>query len=107
MEELEGGRKTVRKMEDVGAVSITDGDFCFSVDLVLMMLLAGKVIQTETFHLHHHDNIVPQSSGAIDPNCVDLGGRLQDPSGPLLSKHGHAGEQVGRRAEQGELELHS
>lgn len=107
MEELEGGRKTVRKMEVVGAVSKTDGDFCFTVDLAFMMLLAGKVIQTETFHLHHHDNIVPQSSGAIDLNCVDLSGRLQDPSGPLLSEHGHAGEQVGRRAEQGELELHS
>lgn len=70
-------------------------DFCVIVYLVFII------------HLQHHDHIVPQSRSAIHPNCVDLRRRLQDSGGGLLSKHGHAGKQVGRGAEQGELERHS
>lgn len=59
------------------------------------------------FYLEHHDYIVPRSSTLINPYWLDLSWRQQDPGGVLLNMHGHTGEQVGCRAEQGEMDLHS
>lgn len=58
------------------------------------------------FYLAHHNNIVPHSSRAIHPNWLDFGRGQEDAGGASLSEHGHASEQVGCRAEQGELDLH-
>lgn len=59
------------------------------------------------FYLAHHDNIVPRSRSVIHSGRADFDRGQQNTGGALLREHRHAGEQVGRRAEQGELDRDS